>query len=171
MLPVSRVPPPSRRAPNWSSEGAHTWEHHPQPTIPPPRLNRQAESRRQAVGCISRGRARPYTRRKDRPTLIPGNQVSEGEGTMVTLRPIGYISTHFAVGHIFFWYKLVHSSRGITDGWSVHKEVEQNTPAITAIIFRLRNPLLEYRVHRRASTLESRFSIGRRWELHYVSNY
>ena len=30
-----------------------TWEHHPQPTIPPPRLNRQAESRRQPVGCIS----------------------------------------------------------------------------------------------------------------------
>ena len=33
----------------------HTWEHRPQPTIPPPRLNRQAESRRQPVGCISRG--------------------------------------------------------------------------------------------------------------------
>ena len=28
MFPASRVPPPSRRAPNWSSEGAHTWEHH-----------------------------------------------------------------------------------------------------------------------------------------------
>ena len=54
-LPASRVPPPSRRAPNWSSEEAHTWNHHPQPTIPPPRLNRQAESRRQPVGCISRG--------------------------------------------------------------------------------------------------------------------
>ena len=25
------------------------WEHHPQPTIPPPRFNRQAESRRQPV--------------------------------------------------------------------------------------------------------------------------
>ena len=36
----------SRRAPNWSSEEAYTWEHHPQPTIPPPRLNRQAKSRR-----------------------------------------------------------------------------------------------------------------------------
>ena len=35
--------------------GAHTWEHHPQPTIPPSRLNRQSESRRQPVGCISRG--------------------------------------------------------------------------------------------------------------------
>ena len=35
-------------------EEARTWEHHhPQPTIPPPRLNRQAESRRQPVGCIS----------------------------------------------------------------------------------------------------------------------
>ncbi|CAN0028325.1 unnamed protein product, partial [Ascophyllum nodosum] len=39
------------KAPNWSSEKAHTWKHHPQPTIPSPRLNRQAESRRQPVGC------------------------------------------------------------------------------------------------------------------------
>ena len=53
VLPASRVPPPSRRAPNWGSEEARTWEHHPQPTIPPPRLNRQAESRRQPVGFIS----------------------------------------------------------------------------------------------------------------------
>ena len=54
VLPASRVPPPSRRAPNWGSEEARTWEHHhPQPTIPPPRLNRQAESRRQPVDCIS----------------------------------------------------------------------------------------------------------------------
>ena len=44
----------SRRALNWSSEEARTWEHHPQPTIPP-RLNRPAESRRPPVGCISRG--------------------------------------------------------------------------------------------------------------------
>ena len=51
--PASRVPPPSRRAPNWSSEEACTWEHHPQPTIPPPCLNRQAESRWQSVSCIS----------------------------------------------------------------------------------------------------------------------
>ena len=36
----------SRRAPNWSSEEERIWEHHPQPTIPPPRFNRQAESRR-----------------------------------------------------------------------------------------------------------------------------
>ena len=54
VLPTSRVPLPSQRAPNWSSEGAHTLEHHPQPTIPLPRLHRQAESRRQPVGCISR---------------------------------------------------------------------------------------------------------------------
>ena len=53
VLPASRVPPPSRRTPNWSSEEAHTWEHHPQPTIPPPHLNRQAESRWQPIGCIS----------------------------------------------------------------------------------------------------------------------
>ena len=53
VLPASRVPLPSRRASNWGSEEARTWEHHPQPTIPPPRLNRQAESRRQPVGCIS----------------------------------------------------------------------------------------------------------------------
>ena len=46
----------SRRAPNWNLEDARTWEHHPQPTIiPPPRLNRPAESRRRPVGCISRG--------------------------------------------------------------------------------------------------------------------
>ena len=45
----------SRRVPNWSSEEARTWEHHPQPTIPPPRLNRQVESRRKLVDCISRG--------------------------------------------------------------------------------------------------------------------
>ena len=55
VLPASRAPPPSRRAPNWSSEEAHTWNYHPQPTIPPLRLNRQAESRRQPVDCISRG--------------------------------------------------------------------------------------------------------------------
>ena len=55
VFPASRVPPPSRRAPNWTSEEAHTLEHHPQPTIPPPRLNRQVESRRQPVGCISGG--------------------------------------------------------------------------------------------------------------------
>ena len=70
VLPVSSAPPPSRRAPNWSSEAAHTWDHHPQPTIPPPRLNRQAESQRQPVGRISRGRVRPYTRRKDSSTFI-----------------------------------------------------------------------------------------------------
>ena len=35
------------------SEEARTWEHHSQSTIPPPCLNRQAESRRQPVGCIS----------------------------------------------------------------------------------------------------------------------
>ena len=45
----------SQSAPNWSSEEALTWEDHPQPTIPPPRLSRLAESRRQPVGCISRG--------------------------------------------------------------------------------------------------------------------
>ena len=51
---LSRGATPSPRAPNWSSEEeARTWEHHPQPTMPPPRLNRQAESRRQSVGCIS----------------------------------------------------------------------------------------------------------------------
>ena len=45
----------SRRAPNRSSEEAHTLEHHPQPNLPPPRLKRPAESQRQPVGCISRG--------------------------------------------------------------------------------------------------------------------
>ena len=71
----------SRRAPNRSSEGAHTWEHHPQPTIPPLHLNRQTKSRRQPIGCISRGRARPYTRQKDPPTLIPRNRAPERAGT------------------------------------------------------------------------------------------
>ena len=62
VLPASRVPPPSRRHHQIGArEEAHTWNHHPQPTIPPPRLSRQAESRRQPVGCISRGWARPYT--------------------------------------------------------------------------------------------------------------
>ena len=28
---ASRVPPPSRRAPNWNSEEARTWDHDPQP--------------------------------------------------------------------------------------------------------------------------------------------
>ena len=46
----------SRKAPNWGSEEARTWEHHPQPTIPPPRLNRQAESRRQPVGRYIKSR-------------------------------------------------------------------------------------------------------------------
>ena len=36
-----------------------------------------------AVGCISRGRARPYTRREDPPILIPLNQVLEREGTRI----------------------------------------------------------------------------------------
>ena len=45
-----------RREPKWSSEKARTWEHHPRLTIiPPPRLSRPAESRRQSVGCISQG--------------------------------------------------------------------------------------------------------------------
>ena len=43
----------SRRAPNWSSEEARTWEHHPQETIPPPRLNRQAEVRRPPVCMVT----------------------------------------------------------------------------------------------------------------------
>ena len=39
---------------NWGSEEVRTWEHHhPQPTKLTPRLNRQAESRRQPVDCIS----------------------------------------------------------------------------------------------------------------------
>ena len=51
---LSRAATPSRRAPNWGSEEARTWEHHhSQPNIPPPRLYRQAESRRQPVDCIS----------------------------------------------------------------------------------------------------------------------
>ena len=55
VLPASRVPPISRKAPNWSSEGLYTWEWHPQPTKPPPCINRQVEPQGQPVGCISRG--------------------------------------------------------------------------------------------------------------------
>ena len=90
-------------------EEARTWEHHhPQPTIPPPRLNRQAESRRQPVGCISWGWARPYTRRKDPPTLIPRNQqVSEGAGTMLNA-----IDTHlrdpFNSGLTRWWLTVLY---------------------------------------------------------------
>ena len=63
VLPASRVPPPSRRAPNWSSEEAHTWEYHPQPTIYRRRVSTDRSNREgSAVGCISRGSARPYTR-------------------------------------------------------------------------------------------------------------
>ena len=40
VLPASRCRNTSRRAPNSSSEEVRAWEHHPQPTIPPPRLNR-----------------------------------------------------------------------------------------------------------------------------------
>ena len=76
----------SRSAPNWSSQVACIWEHHSQPIITlPPRLSRSAESQRQPVGCISRGWAGPYTRRKDPSTLIPRKQVSEGEGTKTGL--------------------------------------------------------------------------------------
>ena len=107
VLPASRVPPPSRRAPNWSSEEAHNWEHHPQPTIPPPSLNRQAESRRQPVGCISRGRARPYTRRKDPPTLIPRNQVSEGESTIQYPKPCTKHVEHVQFG-IFRFFLVIN---------------------------------------------------------------
>ena len=57
VLPASRVPP--LRPPEGHENGARKrrapGEHHPQPTIPPPRLNRSAESRRQPVGCISQG--------------------------------------------------------------------------------------------------------------------
>ena len=67
----------SRSAPNWSSEEARAWEHHPQPTTPPSRLSRSPESRRQPVSCISRGWARSYSRWKDPPTLRPRNEVSE----------------------------------------------------------------------------------------------
>ena len=68
MLPVSCVPPLSRRAPNWVSEEARTWEHHhPQPTIPPPRLNRQAESRRKAASWLHLLKVSPALHPPERP--------------------------------------------------------------------------------------------------------
>ena len=80
MPPASRVPPPSEEHQIGARKRRAPGEHHPQPTIPPPCLNLLAESRRHPVGCISRGLVRPYTRRKDPPTLIPQNKVLEGEG-------------------------------------------------------------------------------------------
>ena len=72
----------SRRVPNWSSEEARTWGT-PSSTNHTAAASQPTGSiaRRQSVGCISRGSARPYTRRKDPPTLNPQNQVSEGDGT------------------------------------------------------------------------------------------
>ena len=68
VFPASRVPSPSRRAPNWSSEEARIWEHHPQPTIPPPRLNRPnregsqlAESLEGEPGPIPAGNTLPHS--------------------------------------------------------------------------------------------------------------
>ena len=42
----------------------------PQPTKPPPRLNRPAESRRQPIGVISWGWVPPYTGRKVPPIIF-----------------------------------------------------------------------------------------------------
>ena len=88
MLPASRVPPPSRRAPNWGSgRGAHLGTPSSSANHTAAASQPTAESRRQPVGCISWGWARPYTRRKDPPTLIPRNQqVSEGAGTRWSTR-------------------------------------------------------------------------------------
>ena len=85
MLPAARVPPPSRRPPNWSSEelgrGAHlktpSSANHTAAASQPTGRIAKAASRLH----LSRVSPRPYTRRKDPPTLIPRNQVSEGEGT------------------------------------------------------------------------------------------
>ena len=38
-----------------AQKGHAPGKHHPQPILPPPRLNRSAESQRQTVDCISRG--------------------------------------------------------------------------------------------------------------------
>ena len=108
-------------------EEARTWEHHhPQPTIPPPRLNRQAESRRQPVGCISWGWARPYTRRKDPPTLIPRNQTGFGGS--------GHETYYFGVGRprVNLYWDRTSTVRKRTGGsccvdWYLKREMDRWT--------------------------------------------
>ena len=48
---------------------------------PPIACEEAAVSDRQPVDVASRGRVRPYTRRKDNPKLIPKSHLSEGEGS------------------------------------------------------------------------------------------
>ena len=48
--PASRVPPPPKGLPNWSSEEAHLVNTILNEPKPPPRLNRPAESQREPVG-------------------------------------------------------------------------------------------------------------------------
>ena len=83
-----------------------------QPTIPPPYFNRQAESRRQPVGCSSRGWARPNTRRKDPPTLIPRNQVRR-ERARVTVVTSGWAPSikNYVLFSNFRGYEHVYSSK------------------------------------------------------------
>ena len=60
-----------RRAPNWVSEEARTWERHPQPTIPPPRLNRQAESEGSQLAASLEGEPGPTPAGKTLPHSYP----------------------------------------------------------------------------------------------------
>ena len=92
VLPVSRVPPPSRRAPNWSSEEARTWEHHPQPTIPLPSLNRQAESRKQAASWLHLSRVSPALHPPERPSHTHTPKPGFGGRGRVTIYVYIYIN-------------------------------------------------------------------------------
>ena len=119
VLPASRVSPPPEGTRLELGRGAHVEINIPQLSIPPPRLNRPDEPRRQPVGCISRGRARPYTRRKNPLILIPRNQVPEGEGTRFVQAPKGSTRTSTVVvkiklQHVFTARCVRHNKHKLT---------------------------------------------------------
>ena len=69
--PASRVPLPPEGQQIGARKRRAPGKHHPQSTIQPPRLNRPAESRRQPVGCISRGEPGPTPAGKTLPYSYP----------------------------------------------------------------------------------------------------
>ena len=60
--------------------------HHPQPTIPPPRLNRQAESRRQPVAASLEGEPGPIPAGKTLPHSYPETRIRRERGTRYGLQ-------------------------------------------------------------------------------------
>ena len=73
----------SRRTPNWLPGRGALGGHHPQPTKPPPHLNRPAESRSKSVRIISylEGGSGPTPAGKTLPHTYTKKTVSEGERT------------------------------------------------------------------------------------------